>query len=66
MRTPGSAPRRAPSRTFVAVGHAASVAGRASSALDVASAALLLPSAEAGYVNGVCLPVDSRLSLRAV
>jgi NAD(P)-dependent dehydrogenase (short-subunit alcohol dehydrogenase family) len=38
--------------------------GRMGSAWDVAHAALFLASDEAGYVNGVALPVDGGLSLR--
>lgn len=51
---------------LLAVRHAASPTGRMGSAWDVANAALFLASDEASYVNGVCLPVDGGLSMRAV
>ncbi|UUX49124.1 SDR family oxidoreductase [Nisaea acidiphila] len=38
------------------------LAGRAGTAWDVANAALYLASNEAGYVTGVCLPVDGGLT----
>ena len=38
--------------------------GRMGTAWDVANAALFLASDEAGYINGVALPVDGGLSLR--
>jgi NAD(P)-dependent dehydrogenase (short-subunit alcohol dehydrogenase family) len=46
--------------------HAASPTGRMGSPWDVANAACFLASDEAAYVNGVCLPVDGGLSMRAV
>jgi len=44
---------------------ARSPTGRAGSPWDVANAAVFLASDEAGYINGVCLPVDGGLSARA-
>ncbi|WP_028934527.1 SDR family NAD(P)-dependent oxidoreductase, partial [Pseudonocardia spinosispora] len=38
--------------------HATSPTGRMGSPWDVAAAAVFLASAEASYINGVCLPVD--------
>jgi len=46
--------------------HAASPTGRMGSPWDVANAALFLATDDAAYVNGVCLPVDGGLSMRAV
>ncbi|MDQ3383718.1 MAG: SDR family oxidoreductase, partial [Actinomycetota bacterium] len=51
---------------LLAVRHAASPTGRMGSPWDVANAALFLASDEAAYVNGVCLPVDGGLTMRAV
>ncbi|MBV9079235.1 MAG: SDR family oxidoreductase [Methylobacteriaceae bacterium] len=45
--------------------HAASPTGRMGTAWDVAHAAVFLASDEAGYINGVCLPVDGGISARA-
>ncbi|MBF6174077.1 SDR family NAD(P)-dependent oxidoreductase [Nocardia blacklockiae] len=44
---------------------AASPTGRMGTPWDVAHAAVFLASDEAGYINGVCLPVDGGLSARA-
>lgn len=51
---------------LLAVRHAACPTGRMGSPWDVANAALFLASDEASYINGVCLPVDGGLSMRAV
>lgn len=48
------------------VRHAASPTGRMGTPWDVANAALFLASDEAAYINGVCLPVDGGLTMRAV
>jgi len=45
--------------------HAASPTGRMGTAWDVAHAAVFLASDEAGYINGVCLPVDGGLTARS-
>lgn len=45
--------------------HTASPTGRMGTAWDVAHAAVFLASDEAGYVNGVCLPVDGGLTARS-
>lgn len=45
--------------------HAASPTGRMGTAWDVAHAAAFLASDEAGYINGVCLPVDGGLTARS-
>lgn len=51
---------------LLAVRDAASPTGRMGTPWDVANAALFLASDEAAYVNGVCLPVDGGLTMRAV
>lgn len=51
---------------LLAVRHAACPPGRMGTPWDVANAALFLASDEAAYVNGVCLPVDGGLTMRAV
>jgi NAD(P)-dependent dehydrogenase (short-subunit alcohol dehydrogenase family) len=51
---------------LLAIRHAASPTGRMGTPWDVANAALFLASDEAAYVNGVCLPVDGGLTMRAV
>lgn len=51
---------------LLAVRHAACPSGRMGTPWDVANAALFLASDEAAYVNGVCLPVDGGLTMRAV
>ncbi|MFK5584131.1 MULTISPECIES: SDR family NAD(P)-dependent oxidoreductase [unclassified Serinicoccus] len=51
---------------LLAVRHAACPPGRMGTPWDVANAALFLASDDAAYVNGVCLPVDGGLTMRAV
>lgn len=51
---------------LLAARDAASPTGRMGTPWDVANAALFLASDEAAYVNGVCLPVDGGLTMRAV
>lgn len=51
---------------LLAVRHAACPPGRMGTPWDVANAALFLASDEAAYINGVCLPVDGGLTMRAV
>lgn len=51
---------------LLAIRHAASPTGAMGTPWDVANAALFLASDEAAYVNGVCLPVDGGLTMRAV
>lgn len=51
---------------LLAARHAASPTGRMGTPWDVANAALFLASDDAAYVNGVCLPVDGGLSMRAM
>lgn len=48
----------------LAARHALSPTGRMGSPHDVANVAVFLASDAAGYVNGVCLPVDGGLSAR--
>ena len=50
---------------MVAARDAACPMGRMGTAWDVAHAAVFLASDEAGYITGVCLPVDGGLSCRA-
>ncbi|WP_032379300.1 SDR family NAD(P)-dependent oxidoreductase [Rhodococcoides fascians] len=45
---------------------AASPTGRMGSPWDVANAAVFLASDDAAYINGVCLPVDGGLAVRAL
>ncbi len=45
--------------------HEACPMGRMGTAWDVAAAAVFLASDEAGYITGVCLPVDGGLTCRA-
>ncbi|OQO92017.1 3-oxoacyl-ACP reductase [Saccharomonospora piscinae] len=49
--------------TLLAARHALSPTGRMGTPWDVANASLFLASAEAAYVNAVCLPVDGGLSM---
>lgn len=51
---------------LLATRHAACPPGRMGTPWDVANAALFLASDEAAYINGVCLPVDGGLTMRAV
>lgn len=51
---------------LLAARHAACPTGRMGSPWDVANAAVFLASDEAAYINGVCLPVDGGLTMRAV
>jgi NAD(P)-dependent dehydrogenase (short-subunit alcohol dehydrogenase family) len=46
--------------------HEASPTGRMGTAWDVANAAVFLASDQAGYINGVCLPVDGGLTARCM
>jgi len=50
----------------LAARHVLSPTGRMGSPRDVANAAVFLASDAAGYINGVCLPVDGGLSNRCV
>lgn len=51
---------------LLAVRHAASPTGRMGTPWDVANAAVFLASDQAAYINGVCLPVDGGMSMRAM
>lgn len=51
---------------MIAARDAACPTGKMGTAWDIARAALFLASDEAGYITGVCLPVDGGLTCRAV
>ena len=57
--------RYADAEAMVRERDAACPMGRMGTGWDVANAAVFLASDEAGYVTGVCLPVDGGVSLRA-
>ena len=52
-------------KKMIAARDALSPTGRMGTAWDVAKAAVFLASDDAGYINGVCLPVDGGLSCLA-